>query len=61
MGDLGVVMQEYLKVTGQQLPPIRDEPKLSDFYDPSRQQKDAVIALVVGGITVVGLVAYKFF
>ena len=59
-GDLEVGMQEYQKVTGQQLPPLRDHPKLADFYNPSRQRKDAEIALVVGGMTVVGLVAYKF-
>ena len=53
-------MREYYKVTGQQLPPLRDEPKLSDFYNPSRQRKDAEIALVVGGMTVVGLLSYKF-
>ena len=53
-------MREYQEVTGQQLPPLRDEPKLSDFYNPSRQRKDAEIALVVGGMTFVGHVAYKF-
>ena len=53
-------MREYHKVTGQQLPPLKNEPKLSDFYNPSRQRKDAEIALVVGGMTVVGLLAYKF-
>ena len=58
-GDLGIAMREYNKVTGQQLSPLRDEPKLSDFYNPSRQRKDAEIALVVGGMTVVGLLAYK--
>ena len=58
-GDLGIAMREYNKVTGQQLPPLRDEPKLSDFYNPSRQRKDAEIALVVGGMTVVGLLVYK--
>ena len=58
-GDLGIAMQEYYKVTGQQLSPLRDEPKLSDFYNPSRQRKDAEIALVVGGMTVVGLLVYK--
>ena len=58
--DLGVAMQEYYKVTGQQLPPLRDPPKLADFYNPSRQRKDTEIALVVGGMTVVGLLAYKF-
>ena len=59
-GDLGIAMREYNKVTGQQLPPLRDEPKLSDFYNPSRQRKDAEIALVVGGMTLVGFLAYKF-
>ena len=59
-GDLGVAMQGYHKITGQQLPPLRDEPTLSDFYNPSRQRKDAEIALVVGGMAVVGIVAFKF-
>ena len=54
-------MQEYNKVTGQQLLPLRDEPKLSDFYNPSRQRKDVEITLVVGGMAVVGLLAYKLF
>ena len=36
------------------------EPKLSDFYNPSRQRKDTEIALVVGGMAVVGFLAYKF-
>ena len=58
-GDLTVAMQEYHEVTGQQLPPLRDPPKLSDFYSPSRQRKDAEIALVVGEMTVVGLLAYE--
>ena len=58
--DLGAAMREYSEITNQSLPPLRDdEPKLSDFYNPSRQRKDAEIALVVGGMTVVGLLAYK--
>ena len=57
--DLGIAMQEYHEVTGQQLSPLRGEPNLSDFFNPSRQRKDAEIALVVGGMTVVGLLAYK--
>ena len=52
-------MQEYHEVTGNQLPPLKG-PRLSDFYNPSRQRKDTEIALVVGGITVVGALAYKF-
>ena len=58
--DLGVAMREYHEVTSQSLSPLRAEPKLSDFYKPSRQRKDTKIALVVGGITVVGALAYKF-
>ena len=53
-------MREYHKVTGQQLLPLRDPPKLADFYNPSRQRKDAEIALVIGGMAVVGVLAYKF-
>ena len=51
-------MQEYHKITGQQLPPLRDPPKLADFYNPSRQRKDAELTLVVGGMTVVGILVY---
>ena len=58
--DLNSAMREYYRVTGNQLPALRAPPKLSDFYNPSRQRKDAEIALVVGGMTVVGLLAYKF-
>ena len=58
-GDLNAAMREYNKVTGQQLPPLRDEPKLSDFYNPSRQRKDAELALVVGGMAVVGILVYS--
>ena len=58
--DLGAAMQAYHEVTSQSLPPLREEPKLSDFYNPSREQKDAELALVVGGMAAIGIVAYKF-
>ena len=57
--DLGIAMREYSEVTSQSLPPLRDPPKLADFYKPSRQRKDAEIALVIGGMSVVGLLVYK--
>ena len=57
--NLGVAMREYSEVTSPSLPPLRDPPKLSDFYNPSRQRKDAEIALVIGGMAVVGLLVYK--
>ena len=60
-GDLNAAMREYHEGHGsEQLPPLRDEPKLSDFYNPSRDGgRDAEIALVVGGMAVVGLLAYE--
>ena len=58
--DLGMAMREYHEVTSQSLSPLREEPKLSDFYNPSRHRKDAEIGLVVGGMTIIGLLAYKF-
>ena len=58
--DLGIAMREYSEVTSQSLPPLRDPPKLRDFYNPSRQRKDAEIALVIGGMSVVGLLVYNF-
>ena len=58
--DLGAAMQAYHEVTSQSLPPLREKPKLSDFYNPSRPRKDAELALVVGGMAAIGIVAYKF-
>ena len=57
--DLGIAMQKYHEVTGQQLSPLRAEPKLNDFYNPSRGREDAEIALAVGGMALVGFLAYK--
>ena len=55
--DLGVAIRKYHEVTS---PPLREEPKLSDFYNPSRQQKDAELAVVFGGVSILGIIAYKF-
>ena len=35
-GDLNAAMREYHEVTGQSLQSLRGEPKLSDFYNLSR-------------------------
>ena len=59
--DLNSAMREYYRVTGQQLPALRAPPKMSDFNNPSRQRKDTELAVVIGGMSVVGLVVYKFF
>ena len=57
--DLGAAMQQYQDVTGNQLPLLR-EPVLSDFYNPSRQHKDGEIAFIIGGMTLVGVLAYIY-
>ena len=57
--DLGLAMQEYYKVTGNQVSPLEDPPKLSDFYNPTRHQKNAELTLVIGGMVIAGFLAYK--
>ena len=56
--DLGVAMERYYEITGSRLSPLKT-PRLSDFYNPSRQRKDAEIALIIGGMTLIGVVAYN--
>ena len=34
--DLELAMQEYYKITGNQVSSLKGPPKLSDFYNPSR-------------------------
>jgi len=58
--NLEVAMEEYTKVTGRKLPKLREEPKLADFYVPSEEQKDGEIMFVIGGMTLVALIAYKW-
>lgn len=50
--DLGVNMQNYNEVTR--------EPKFSEYYNPSRQQKDGEIVFIAGGMTLLGVLAYKY-
>jgi len=52
-------MEEYAKVTGKKLSDLRDLPKLSDYYVPSESQNTGEIAFIIGGMAVVGIVAYK--
>ena len=55
--NLEVAEEEYYRVTVYRLSPLRDKPKLSDFYNPSRHRKDAEIVLVVA-MSILGLLAY---
>ena len=57
--DLEKAGKLYFQVTGNQLPPLK-EPKFSDYYNPSRKQKDGELIFVTVGLGLVGLVVYKF-
>jgi len=59
--NLGAAMEEYARVTGRALPKLRDPPELADYYIPSEGQKDGEIAFIIGGMALVGIVAYKVF
>ena len=56
--DTDQAMKLYYYATGGdlQLPP---KPKLSNFYNPSEDQKKREIAFVVGGMALTGFVAWK--
>ena len=57
--DIDSAIREYSLVTGKTVSPMQPEPQLSDFYTPSRDQKDREIAFILLGLGVTGLVAYK--
>ena len=59
--DLDKAGRLYYQVTGNQLPPLK-EPKFSDYYNPSKKQKDGELAFVAGGMGAIalGVLAYKF-
>ena len=56
--DADAAWREYTRFTGEILDPLEPEPQLSDFYTPSRAQKDREVSFVVGGMVVTGLVTY---
>ena len=57
--DVDAAMKQYYYITGKQLDPLPSEPKLSDFYTPSEDQKNREIAFVVGGMALTGIIAWK--
>ena len=57
--DVDQAIREYSLVTGKQLDPLGDEPRLSDFYTPSDDQRDRETAFVVDGMVATGFVAYQ--
>ena len=57
--NVDMAIHEYARVTGHNLDSLGSEPKISDFYMPSGDQKNREIAFVVAGMAATGLVAYK--
>ncbi len=62
--DVDDAMREYNAFTApatgaQRLQSMGEEPKLSDFYTPSGDQKNREIIFVVVGMAATGFVAYK--
>ena len=55
--DVDMAIREYTRVTGHNLDSLGSEPKISDFYTPSGDQKKREIAFVVAGMAATGLVA----
>ena len=58
--DLDAASQVYFEVTGQRLSPLKAPKKFSDYYNPSRQQKNSEFAFIIGGMTLLGVLAYKY-
>lgn len=55
--DVDQAMRLYYNITGNKLADLPPEPKLSDFYTPSKDHQEREIAFVVGGIVLTGFVA----
>ena len=57
--DVEDAMKEYYYVTNKQLPELEPEPKLSDFYTPSEDQKNREHLFIILGMGLTGFIAWK--
>ena len=57
--DVEDAMKEYYYVTNKQLPELEPEPKLSDFYTPSEDQKNREYLFIILGMGLTGFIAWK--
>ena len=58
--ELNDAMREYHEVFGHELPPLSQEPVLSDFYTPSEEQHDRELAFIILSTIGIGGVLYYF-
>ena len=57
---LNDAMREYHEVFGHELPPLPQEPVLSDFYTPNDEQHDRELAFIALSMIGIGGVLYYF-
>ena len=53
-------MREYHEVFGHELPPLPQEPVLSDFYTPTDEQQYRELRFIALSMTGIGGVLYYF-
>ena len=58
--ELNNAMSEYHEIFGHKLPPLPQEPVLSNFYTPSNEQHGRELAFITLSIVVIGEVLYYF-
>ena len=58
--ELNDAMREYHEVFGHELPPLPQEPVLSDYYTPSDEQHDRELVLIALSMIGIGGVLYCF-
>ena len=57
--DVETAMQEYNLLTGKSLGVLGDEPKISDFYTPSDDQRNREILFITAGMGLAAFTTYK--
>ena len=58
--DLDEGISEYYRVTGQKLPALPPQPKLTDFYHPSEDQKKGELFFTIGGTVLLSYIIFKY-
>ena len=53
-------MLEYYRVFAKKIKPLPPEPELSDFYHPSKNQKNGELLFVVVGTGIATYALYKY-
>ena len=60
IGDLDSAMLECYRVFGVKLKPLPPEPQLSDYYNPSDQQKSGELLFIIAGTAISSYIIMKY-